>query len=76
MQYASFAKKKAPINLETLSTLSTNLSARDKVIKIVQYAARILMWYYQRINAGQSTLAIIQKVRVTYHSYQIANICY
>lgn len=63
MTNSPYARKKAPINLATWSVLSLNLSARDKVIKIIQYAARLLMWYYQRINAGERSLLAIQKVR-------------
>jgi Peroxisomal biogenesis factor 11 (PEX11) len=64
------ARKKAPLNLATWMTLSLNLSARDKLIKIIQYVARILMWYYQRIKAEESSLLVIQKVsRMTYSCY-------
>ena len=55
--------RKAPLNLETWTTLSLNLSARDKLVKIIQYVARILMWYYQRIKADDKVLDTLQKVR-------------
>ena len=55
--------RKAPLSLATWTTLSLNLSARDKLVKIIQYVARILMWYYQRIKADDKILETIQKVR-------------
>lgn len=55
--------QKAPLNLATWTTLSLNLSARDKFVKIVQYVARLLYWYYQRVDTGGETLDILQKVR-------------
>ena len=55
--------RKAPISLATWTTLSLNLSARDKLVNIIQYVARILRWYYQRIKAEDTVLETIQKVR-------------
>ena len=57
------ASRKAPLSLATWTTLSLNLSARDKLVKIIQYVARILMWYYQRTKAEDKVLETIQKVR-------------
>ena len=57
-------RKKAPLSLTTWTVLSLNLSARDKLVKIIQYVARLLMWYYQRVGAEESSLLGIQKVSV------------
>ena len=55
--------KKAPLSLATWTALSMNLSARDKLIKIIQYVARILHWYYESINSEGRSLTILQKVK-------------
>ena len=53
---------KAPLNLATWTALSLNLSARDKLVKIIQYVAKILHWYYNRINSDNSTISVLMKV--------------
>jgi hypothetical protein len=53
---------KAPLSLATWTALSLNLSARDKLVKIIQYVAKILHWYYNRINSDSSTISVLMKV--------------
>lgn len=53
---------KAPLNLATWTALSLNLSARDKLVKIIQYVAKILHWYYNRVNSGSSAISVLMKV--------------
>lgn len=42
--------------------LSTNLGARDKLVKIIQYFARILLWYYRKIDIDESSLRALCEV--------------
>mmetsp|Transcript_4050 Transcript_4050/g.4176 ORF Transcript_4050/g.4176 Transcript_4050/m.4176 type:complete len:338 (+) Transcript_4050:151-1164(+) len=43
--------------------LSTNLGARDKLVKIIQYFARILLWYYRKIDIDESSLRALCEIK-------------
>jgi hypothetical protein len=49
-------------DINTWVLLSKNLSARDKLVKIIQYFARILLWYYRKIDIDESSLRSLCEV--------------
>jgi hypothetical protein len=55
------ATSKAPLNLQTLTKLSLSLGVRDKLIKSIQYAARIVVGYYGP-HLSEKTMKSLQVV--------------
>jgi len=44
---AGLATKKTPYSIPNWIKLSTSLDGRDKITKVIQYACRIIGWYYE-----------------------------
>ena len=65
MSYQTYVSKKVPFNLANLSSLlSTNVGARDKVVKLVQYIAKLVLGYYSSSYLGTYTLSSLQQVAI------------
>ena len=65
MKTKTFLLRKMPVSLTSVSKLLMNMSARDKVVKFLQYVSRILLGFYGPSLTKEMTSALQQVKDIT-----------
>ena len=65
MKTKTFLLRKMPVSLTAVSKLLLNMSARDKVVKFLQYLSRILLCFYGPSMSEKLTYALQQVKDIT-----------